>query len=64
MLNTLEKYKINKSNIDKAYEYHLGLKQNKEYEQMVDDTFLSLVNLFISRYPNVKIEIPNTHRLK
>lgn len=58
MLNTLEKYKINKSNIDKAYEYHLGLKQNKEYEQMVDDTFLSLVNLFISRYPNVKIEIP------
>ena len=59
MQNTLrEKYKVNKSNIDEAYEHALALKYNIEYEQRVDDTFLSFANIFKEMYPNVKIEPP------
>lgn len=59
MQNTLrEKYKVDKSNIDEAYGYALALKYNIEYEQRVDDTFLSFANLFKEMYPNVRIEPP------
>lgn len=59
MPNTLrEKYKVEKSNIEEAYEYALGLKYNIEYEKRVDDTFISLANLFKEMYPHVKIEPP------
>ena len=59
MLNNLkERCKIKKTNIDKAYEYSLGLRHNEEYEKMVDDIFLQFANLFKEMYPNVSIEPP------
>lgn len=59
MENSLrEKYKVQKSNIEIAYDYHLSLKSNKEYEERVDKAFLAIVNLFAKTYQNVKIEQP------
>jgi len=59
MLKSLqEKYKVKKSNIEESYEYQLGLKSNEEYQKNVDNTFLTLANLFRKMYPNVKIESP------
>jgi len=59
MLNNLkERCKIQKSNVDKAYEYSLGLRYNEEYEKMVDNIFLEFANLFKEIYPNVSIEPP------
>jgi len=57
-MNFREKYKVQKTNIEKAYDYHLSLKNNKEYEQKVDNAFLATVNLFVKMYPNVSIEQP------
>lgn len=56
--NFKKKYKVQKSNIEQSYSYHLALKNNKEYEQKVDSAFLAIVNLFVKMYPNVKIEQP------
>ena len=57
MTNTLrQRYKVEKSNIEKAYEYQLALKHNQEYEDRFNNTFLTLVKLFKSRYPDVKLE--------
>ena len=53
-----EKYKVPKSNVEKSYEYQLGLKSNVEYERRVDSTFLQIITLFKSMYPNVTIETP------
>lgn len=59
MQNSLrEKYRVEKSNIEKSYEYHLGLKNNEEFEKRVDDTFLAFANLLKSTYPNIAIETP------
>ena len=59
MINDIrEKYKINKSETEKSYEYHLGLKNNKEYEERVDNTFLQIVNLFCNRYKGVSLDYP------
>lgn len=59
MINCLkERYKVEKSNIEKSYEYQLGLKRNEEYQKRVDDTFLELAKLFKKLYPNVKIGQP------
>lgn len=59
MENSLrERYKVQKSNTEKSYDYHLSLKSNKEYEERVDKAFLAIVNLFACTYPNVKIEQP------
>lgn len=59
MLDTLrQKYKVDKDNIQKSYEYHLALKNNKDYEKRVDDAFLGIVNYFKEEYPNVVIETP------
>lgn len=59
MLNSLrERYKIEKSNVEKSYEYQLSLKNNEEYEKRVDDTFMEFANLFKTIYSNVKIEPP------
>lgn len=59
MLDTLRKrYKVDKDNIQKSYEYHLALKNNKDYEKRVDDAFLGIVNYFKKEYPNVVIETP------
>ena len=53
-----EKYKVQKSNVEKSYEYQLGLKSNVEYEGRVDNTFIQIITLFKSMYPNVSIETP------
>lgn len=59
MLDTLrERYKVDKDNIQKAYEYHLALKNNEDYEKRVDEAFLGIVNYFKQEYPNVIIETP------
>ena len=51
-------YKIEKNNIEKSYEYQLGLKNNEEYEERVNKTFLAFANLLKATYPNVNIEAP------
>lgn len=56
--NLREKYKVEKSNVDEAYEYEIGLKNNAEYQQRVDNTFIQIANLFKQFYPNVQIEPP------
>lgn len=56
--NLRETYKVEKSNIEKSYEYQLGLKNNEEYKKRVDNTFITLARLFKKIYPNVKIESP------
>ena len=53
-----KKYKVQKSNVEESYEYQLGLKNNEEYEKRVDSTFLQIITLFKSIYPNVTIETP------
>ena len=53
-----KKYKVPKSNVEKSYEYQLGLKSNEEYEKRVDSTFVQIITLFKSMYPNVTIETP------
>lgn len=59
MINSLsEKYKVEKSNIEKSYEYHVGLKNNEEYERMVDDAFLEFAKLFKELYPKAQIDTP------
>lgn len=59
MLDTLrERYKVDKDNIQKAYEYHLALKNNEDYEKRVDEAFLGIVNYFKQEYPDVIIETP------
>ena len=59
MQNSLrETYKVEKNNIEKMYEYHLALKNNKEFEKVVDDTFLAFANLLKTIYPDIKIEAP------
>lgn len=59
MENTLkQKYKVEKNNIEKEYEYQLALKNNKEYEQKVDNVFLKLISLLQTIYPKIKIEPP------
>ena len=56
--NIRERYKVNKTETEKSYEYQLGLKNNKEYEQRVDNTFLQIVNLFCNRYKGVSLDYP------
>lgn len=59
MQNSLrKKYRVEKSNIEKSYEYHLALKNNEEFEKRVNDTFLAFANLLEKIYPNVKIDTP------
>lgn len=59
MINNLrQKYKVEKSNVEKAFEYQLALKENKEYEERVDNTFLQIVTFFVKTNPNVKIAPP------
>lgn len=59
MQNSLkEMYRVEKSNIEKSYEYHLALKNNEEFEKRVDDTFLAFANLLKSTYPDIAIETP------
>lgn len=59
MTNALrQRYKIEKNNIEQAYEYQLALKHNQEYEDRVDTTFLAFMQLFQKKYPKVKIEAP------
>ena len=58
MTNSLRQYKVEKNNIEKAYEYQLALKHNPEYEQRVNNTFLSIVNLLKTKYPDIKLEPP------
>ncbi len=53
-----QRYRIEKNKMERAYEYQLGLKKNPEYERRVDTTFLALVRLFQTMYPEVKIEAP------
>ena len=56
--NLREKYKINKTNVEQAYEYQLGLKANSEYEKRVDNTFVEIVTILKEMYPNVVIKTP------
>lgn len=56
--NLRKKYKVEKNNVENAYEYQLALKENKEYEQMVDNTFLQIATFFVKQHPNVKIAPP------
>ncbi len=59
MVNSLRQtYKVETNNIEKSYAYQLGLKNNKEYENRVDASFLALVNVFHEMYPEVKIGAP------
>ncbi len=59
MTNTLrQRYKVEKSNIEKAYEYQLALKHNQEYEEKVNNTFIAIVNLLKKEYPDIKLEPP------
>ena len=59
-INFRDSYKVdtNKSNVEKAYEYQMALKNDKEYETRVDNTFMQIVALFKKIYPGVKIEAP------
>ncbi len=56
--NLRQEYKVEKSNIEKAYEYQLALKHNTEYEERVNNTFIDIVNLLKKKYPNIKLETP------
>ncbi len=59
MTNILnQKYKVEKNNIEKAYEYQLALKHNPEYEERVNNTFVDIVTLLKKEYPNIKLESP------
>lgn len=57
-LNVKEAYKLQKSSKEEAYEYALALKNNEEYEKMVDQTFIEFMDLLKSTYPGIKIETP------
>jgi len=56
--NLRERYKVNKSNVEQAYEYQLGLKNDEKYEKRVDDTFVQITKIFKEMYPNVVIKPP------
>lgn len=56
--NLREKYKVNKTNIEQAYEYQIGLKNDPEYEKRVINTFLQIANLFKEKYPKISMEAP------
>lgn len=56
--NFRQRYKVsnNKDNIQKAYEYQIGLKQNEDYEKKSENAFVKIAKYFESMYPDVKIE--------
>lgn len=56
--NFIQQYKIEKTPIEEAYEYQLALKNNKEYENIVDRAFIEICNRFMKKYQGVKIEPP------
>lgn len=58
MNNIREEYKVDKSNVQKSYEYHLALRENSEYEEKFNDTFFSIFKLFLEKYPSVSVEAP------
>lgn len=41
-----------------SYEKQLGLKANKEYEDMTDQAIINILNYFSKKYPGVVIEVP------
>ena len=44
--------------IEDAYKYHLNLKNDKVFENRVDNAVLQLIDLFSDRYKGVKIDTP------
>ena len=59
MVNILrDRYKVQKKDHEKAFEYQLGLKYNEEYEKVVEEAFLKIVKIFIGKYPGVKLDPP------
>lgn len=53
-----KQYVINKTPINEAYEYQLALKENEEYEKLVNEAFIKICTRFMQRYKGVKIEPP------
>lgn len=52
------KYKVHKDAMQISYEKQLGLKANKEYEDMTDKAIISILNYFSRKYPGVIIDVP------
>lgn len=53
-----ERYKVNKDSINESYKNQLLLKRNKDYEELVDRSFVEICNYFMKKYEGVKIEPP------
>ncbi|NLC87353.1 MAG: hypothetical protein GX682_01020 [Clostridiaceae bacterium] len=51
-------YHVEKHPTNIIYEYQLGLKNNEEYENRFNESFIKIVELFSDRYKGVKIEPP------
>ena len=47
MVSTLrDRYKVLKKDYETSYDYQLGLKRNEEYERIVEDAFIKIVDFF------------------
>jgi hypothetical protein len=56
--NFNDRYKIKKDAKQISYEKQLGLKANKEYENMTDEAIIKILNYFSELYPGVVIKMP------
>ena len=56
--NFKEFYKVDNSAVETAYNKHIGLKNNEEYEKWADDTAVALIEYFENKYKGVVLEIP------
>ena len=54
----INRYKLSKNSVEKAIEYNIALKNDREYEDRVDKIFIQIAELFINTYKGVTIEPP------
>ena len=53
-----QRYRVEKNEVEKSYEYQIGLKNNEEYEKRVDNTFLQMLYLFSQHSKGIQIDVP------
>ena len=53
-----QKYKVDRSAVQEAFENQMCLKRNEEYEKWADHIGVQLIKYFLEQYKGVKIEIP------
>lgn len=53
-----QKYKVDRSAVQEAFENQMCLKRNEEYEEWADYVGVQLIKYFLKQYKGVKIEIP------